>query len=176
MPDNVAPLSDEPQDEDSAFLDNPADGYASQFGELDLEPGAAAVVTKRKAFNAEHYYRNCDFVRGGSGGGRIPCVFHNTPAGTWAPADGSGTSYYVFDNNGTVELVAGTVRYKGTYALSDTDGSKRINLYIPVGYSAIQGDFDYTLSGNILRAKRLKFPPARESRSSLFPPRFPKTH
>ncbi len=154
LPDNVAPLSDAPQDEDSAFLDNPADGYASQFGELDLEPGAAAVVTKKKSFLMPSIIIAIVilFVAAAAGAAYL-VFFHNTPAGTWAPADGSGTSYYVFDNNGTVELVAGTVRYKGTYALSDTDGSKRINLYIPVGYSAIQGDFDYTLSGNIFTGK-----------------------
>lgn len=156
LPDNVAPLSDEAQDEDAAFLDNPADGYASQFGELEMEPGAAAVAvqTKKKSLLMPSIIIAIVILLvAAAAGAAYLLFFHNTPAGTWAPADGSGATYYVFDNNGTAELVTGTVRYKGTYSLSDTDGAKKMNLYIPVGYSAIQGDFDYALSGNIFTGK-----------------------
>lgn len=156
LPDNVAPLSDELQDEDSAFPDNQADGYASQFGELEMEPGtaAAAVQTKKKSFLMPSIIIAIVilFVAAAAGASYL-VFFHNTPAGVWAPADGSGSSYYVFDNSGTAELVTGTVRYKGTYSLSDTDGGKKMNLYIPVGYSAIQGDFDYKLSGSVFTGK-----------------------
>lgn len=155
LPDNVAPLSDELQDEDSAFPDNQADGYASQFGELEIEPGeTAAVTTKKKSFLMPSIIIAIVILLVAAAAGAAYLVFfHNTPAGIWAPADGSGSSYYVFDNNGTAELVTGTVRYRGTYSLSDTDGAKKMNLYIPVGYSAIQGDFDYKLSGNIFTGK-----------------------
>lgn len=155
LPDNAASISDAEKDEDSAFPDNPADGYASQFGELDIEPSAAvAVQTKKKSFLMPSIIIAIVILLVAAVVGAVYLLFfHITPAGTWAPADGSGATFYVFDNSGNAELVTGTVRYKGTYSLSDTDGAKKMNLYIPVGYSAIQGDFDYTLSGNIFTGK-----------------------
>lgn len=162
LPDNVAALSDEIQDEDGAFLENGAQGYDSQFGELTDGQAEASVLAAPVKTKKRRFLMPCIiiaiviFVLAAASGAAF-LVLHNTPAGVWA-VEGSeeAGAYYVFDNNGVAQMVTGTVSYKGTYSLQEAtgDSGQKINLYIPVGYSAIQGDFDYTLTGNIFTGRK----------------------
>lgn len=161
LPDNVAALSDGAQDEDGAFLENGAQGYESQFGEItdgqteDSVQPAPVKTRKRRFLMPCIIVAIVIFVLAAASGAAF-LVLHNTPAGVWAvEGNESSGAYYVFDNNGVAQMVTGTVSYKGTYSLKEATGDtgQKINLYIPVGYSAIQGDFDYTITGNIFTGR-----------------------
>lgn len=94
-------------------------------------------------------------------------VFFNTSVvGTWtvkitasadeattATADEAAKNYYTFEDDGTASIHLGTMRMMGTYSLKTSDeGTKTIDISIP---SALEGSFEYTVTGNELAGRTL---------------------
>lgn len=157
-------LSEAPVDEDSAFLHNDLsenEGYTAQFSELTEQMEDASTLQTTAKATKKRLLMPCVivsviiFVLAVIAGAAYILFFANSPVGVWAQDGQTTASYYIFDNEGNVQLVNGTVSYKGTYSFKEAtqDTSSKITLYIPVGYTAISGDFDYSITGNLITGK-----------------------
>lgn len=93
-------------------------------------------------------------------------VFFNTSVvGTWAvkdsatadeattaTADEVAKNYYTFEDDGTASIYLGTMKMVGTYSLSESEGTRTIEISIP---SALTGTYEYEVSGNEITGRTL---------------------
>ncbi len=94
------------------------------------------------------------------------CFFDTSIVGTWtvnttATPDEATTgeeeeavSYYIFESDKTAKIALGTMRMEGTYSVT-TDaetGTRTVKIDIP---SALQGDFEFEVSGNSFTGRKL---------------------
>lgn len=89
--------------------------------------------------------------------GIVYVLFFNTSiAGTYVientAADSSDAqttqTYYVFDDEGNLTMLFGSIEFSGTYEISDEDGASQITLNVAA--ANLYGTYNYTVSGNKL--------------------------
>lgn len=93
------------------------------------------------------------------------CFFNTSIVGTWTVSDTAtpdeasteeeetSKSYYIFENDGTAKIAIGTFRMEGTYTITTNDeGTRSVEINIP---SALQGTFEFEVSGNELQGRKL---------------------
>ncbi len=93
------------------------------------------------------------------------CFFNTSIIGTWTVSDTAtpdeasteeeetSKSYYIFENDGTAKIAIGTFRMEGTYTITTNDeGTRSVEINIP---SALQGTFEFEVSGNELQGRKL---------------------
>ncbi len=93
------------------------------------------------------------------------CFFDTSIVGTWsivdedssATADEAGDdikTYYIFNDDGTLSMTYGSLRYEGTYSITPgEDGTQSVYMEINAAYLA--SSFEYSVSGNIFTGRTL---------------------
>lgn len=130
-------LSEAPVDEDSAFLHNDLsenEGYTAQFSELteQMEDASAlqttAKATKKRLLMPCVIVSVIIFVLAVIAGAAYILFFANSPVGVWAQDGQTTASYYIFDNEGNVQLETERFRIKGRIPLKKQHRTLQVRL------------------------------------------------
>lgn len=153
-----------------AFSDEIAEtqgNLETEAATVDYNANASVAVKKKKSFMQLPVVISLAILILVALGFLVFKVFFNTGVvGTWtvkttasadeattATADEAAKNYYTFEDDGTASIHLGTMRMMGTYSLNTSDeGTKTIDISIP---SALEGTFEYTVTGNELAGRTL---------------------
>lgn len=153
-----------------AFSDEIAEtqgNLETEVAAVDYHANASVAVKKKKSFIQLPVIISLAILILVALGFLVFKVFFNTSVvGTWtvkttasadeattATADEAAKNYYTFEDDGTASIHLGTMRMMGTYSLNTSDeGTKTIDISIP---SALEGTFEYTVTGNELAGRTL---------------------
>lgn len=153
-----------------AFSDEIAEtqgNLETEAAAVDYNANASVAVKKKKSFMQLPVIISLAILILVALGFLVFKVFFNTSVvGTWtvkttasadeattATADEAAKNYYTFEDDGTASIHLGTMRMMGTYSLNTSDeGTKTIDISIP---SALEGTFEYTVTGNELAGRTL---------------------
>lgn len=153
-----------------AFSDEIAEtqgNLETESAAVDYNANASVAVKKKKSFIQLPVIISLAILILVALGFLVFKVFFNTSVvGTWtvkttasadeattATADEAAKNYYTFEDDGTASIHLGTMRMMGTYSLNTSDeGTKTIDISIP---SALEGTFEYTVTGNELAGRTL---------------------
>ena len=153
-----------------AFSDEIAEtqgNLETEAAAFDYNANASVAVKKKKSFIQLPVIISLAILILVALGFLVFKVFFNTSVvGTWtvkttasadeattATADEAAKNYYTFEDDGTASIHLGTMRMMGTYSLNTSDeGTKTIDISIP---SALEGTFEYTVTGNELAGRTL---------------------
>lgn len=153
-----------------AFSDEIAEtqgNLETEAAAVDYNANASVAVKKKKSFIQLPVIISLAILILVALGFLVFKVFFNTSVvGTWtvkttasadeattATADEAAKNYYTFEDDGTASIHLGTMRMMGTYSLNTSDeGTKTIDISIP---SALEGTFEYTVTGNELAGRTL---------------------
>ncbi len=153
-----------------AFSDEIAEtqgNLETEAAAVDYNANASVAVKKKKSFMQLPVIISLAILILVALGFLVFKVFFNTSVvGTWtvkttasadeattATADEAAKNYYTFEDDGTASIHLGTMRMMGTYSLNTSDeGTKTIDISIP---SALEGTFEYTVTGNELVGRTL---------------------
>lgn len=153
-----------------AFSDEIAEtqgNLKTEAAAVDYNANASVAVKKKKSFMQLPVIISLAILILVALGFLVFKVFFNTSVvGTWtvkttasadeattATADEAAKNYYTFEDDGTASIHLGTMRMMGTYSLNTSDeGTKTIDISIP---SALEGTFEYTVTGNELAGRTL---------------------
>lgn len=153
-----------------AFSDEIAEtqgNLETEAATVDYNANASVAVKKKKSFIQLPVIISLAILILVALGFLVFKVFFNTSVvGTWtvkttasadeattATADEAAKNYYTFEDDGTASIHLGTMRMMGTYSLNTSDeGTKTIDISIP---SALEGTFEYTVTGNELAGRTL---------------------
>lgn len=153
-----------------AFSDEIAEtqgNLETEAATVDYNANASVAVKKKKSFMQLPVVISLAILILVALGFLVFKVFFNTSVvGTWtvkttasadeattATADEAAKNYYTFEDDGTASIHLGTMRMMGTYSLNTSDeGTKTIDISIP---SALEGTFEYTVTGNELAGRTL---------------------
>lgn len=153
-----------------AFSDEIAEtqgNLETEAAAVDYNANASVAVKKKKSFIQLPVIISLAILILVALGFLVFKVFFNTSVvGTWtvkttasadeattATADEAAKNYYTFEDDGTASIHLGTMRMMGTYSLNTSDeGTKTIDINIP---SALEGTFEYTVTGNELAGRTL---------------------
>lgn len=151
--------------------DNQGD-YQSQFNELSAGE-SSELYSQQDVFAEEYADANtqvqtkkkrllmpctiialCIFVLAAISGAVYMLFFNNSPVGTYMVAgQDSGTkTYFIFDEDGAAKYKIDSITFIGTYSKA---AGEKVSLYIPLGYTAMQGDYNFDVSGNVFTGKKL---------------------
>lgn len=153
-----------------AFSDEIAEtqgNLETEAAAVDYNANASVAVKKKKSFIQLPVIISLAILILVALGFLVFKVFFNTSVvGTWtvkttasadeattATSDEAAKNYYTFEDDGTASIHLGTMRMMGTYSLNTSDeGTKTIDISIP---SALEGTFEYTVTGNELAGRTL---------------------
>lgn len=153
-----------------AFSDEIAEtqgNLETEAAAVDYNANASVAVKKKKSFIQLPVIISLAILILVALGFLVFKVFFNTSVvGTWtvkttasadeattATADEAAKNYYTFEDDGTASIHLGTMRMMGTYSINTSDeGTKTIDISIP---SALEGTFEYTVTGNELAGRTL---------------------
>lgn len=153
-----------------AFSDEIAEtqgNLETEAAAVDYNANASVAVKKKKSFIQLPVIISLAILILVALGFLVFKVFFNTSVvGTWtvkttasadeattATADEAAKNYYTFEDDGTASIHLGSMRMMGTYSLNTSDeGTKTIDISIP---SALEGTFEYTVTGNELAGRTL---------------------
>lgn len=153
-----------------AFSDEIAEtqgNLETEAAAVDYNANASVAVKKKKSFIQLPVIISLAILILVALGFLVFKVFFNTSVvGTWtvkttasadeattATADEAAKNYYTFEDDRTASIHLGSMRMMGTYSLNTSDeGTKTIDISIP---SALEGTFEYTVTGNELAGRTL---------------------
>lgn len=144
--------------------------YSDELSELEEDASLAVEYseTAPKTNNKKHFIQipiiiSLIIVVGVALGFLVfKCFFNTSIVGTWAidNTEQSGATvdeasedktYYIFDDDGVASIAYGTMRYVGTYTLSDNT----ITMEISSAY--LSASFEFSVTGNVFTGRTLTF-------------------
>lgn len=163
---------------DFSVFDDEPETTEEQTGETDVEPienDEEAEPEKKKRFIQTPIIISVVIVALVALGFLVfKCFFDTSIVGTWTietdeaastadeADDGTGKTYYIFDNDGTATVAFGTIKHVGTYSVtSNEDGTQTVNMEIPT--ASLSASFDYSVTGNIFSGRTMIFTDSYEN-------------